>query len=273
MVNKTYIQFRAIISGISDSDSADWEEIKYLGKPDSIYHYKGYTRTLNFNFSVAITSIRELYPTWRKLNYLKGMSKPSTYSGGDSFDENGNYENVGRFMVPPLIQLRLGDMFKNVPIAMSTININIPDDATWEILPDDSGDYTYLTTVVPNVRWGQYPTRVDVSISAYVLEREDYPRIGNTVYGGDQSDLSSKFVLRTVQDSLNSEGKIKLGKYTTPSIDKTVPIPTQNELSLSKTDSQFSLTSAPAPLDNRINTSLYESDSDVASSNPFNTQI
>jgi hypothetical protein len=209
IVNDKYIQFRAIISGISDNESVDWEEIRYLGKPESVYNYKGYSRSLSFSFTIAVTSVKELHPTWKKINYLKSMSRPSNYS-------------MGKFMVPPLVNLRMGDIYYNVPIIMQSINITIPDDAIWETLPDGYKTYEYAggRISIDNVRVGQFPTRVEVSITAYVLEKEKYPRIGSTVFGINEEENKGNFLLREYDtDSILDDGmrnKIYTGPPTTP---------------------------------------------------------
>ena len=199
LVNDKYLQFRATIAGISDSEAIDWEEIRYLGKPESVYNYKGYSRSLSFSFTVAVTSIKELHPVWRKLNYLKSMARPSNYS-------------QGKFMVPPLVNLRMGDMYYNVPIILQSINMTIPDDATWETLPNGSGLYEFIggQIQIDPVRWGQYPTRVEISLTAYVLEKEKYPRMGSTIFGPNEEDSVGNdltgFSLREYNTQVASDG-------------------------------------------------------------------
>lgn len=191
IVNKKYLQFRATVNGINDSNSVDWTEMSYLGMPDKIYNYKGYTRTLGFNFVVYLNSVRELHPTWKKLNYLLSLRAPSKYIDG-------------KYMVPPIVELRMGDMYHNVPIVINSITLSVPDDVSWETLPANEGEYSYLAGLIkiPNVKYGQFPNRVEINIGAYVLESENYPRAGNTSFGPDQN-FGGSFHLRTFEGKDN----------------------------------------------------------------------
>ncbi len=191
VVNRKYLQFRATVTGINDSRGIDWNEMSYVGSPNKIYNYKGYTRTLGFNFSVYLNSVRELHPTWKKLNYLMSLGTPSKYIDG-------------KYMVPPIIELRIGDMYHNLPILINSITFSIPDDVSWETLPANEGEYSYLGGLIkiPNVKYGQFPNRVEINIGCYVLEAENYPRIGNTSFGPDQN-FGGSFHLRTFEGKDN----------------------------------------------------------------------
>lgn len=78
--NEIYIPFRATISSIADHNTADWETIKYMGRADSLYIYKGFTREVTFSFKVYANSILELIPMWKRVNYLVGLTRPSGYT-------------------------------------------------------------------------------------------------------------------------------------------------------------------------------------------------
>lgn len=95
LVNEIYIPFRATISSIADHNTADWETIKYMGRADSLYIYKGFTREVTFSFKVYANSIRELIPMWKRVNYLVGLTRPSGYTGratvtSDNFTDSSN---------------------------------------------------------------------------------------------------------------------------------------------------------------------------------------
>jgi len=198
VVNNKYLQFRATVTGINDSSAIEWNEVTYIGMPDKVYNYKGFTRTLGFNFVVYLNSIKELHPTWKKLNYLMSFRSPSEYVDG-------------KYAVPPIVELRIGDMYHNVPIIINSIAFSIPDDVSWETLPTHDGTYSYLAGLIriPNVKYGQFPNRVEINIGAYVLESENYPRAGNTSFGPDQkSDKSSRFHLRSFDAADNIVGGV-----------------------------------------------------------------
>lgn len=183
VINGIYLPFSSTVKGISDSHAVDWEEVQYLGRPDKVFNYKGFTRDLSFTFIAYCMSVRDLEPLWRKINYLVGLARPS------------NFTDTG-FFVPPLVELRMGDLYHNQPIILRTISITIPDDASWELLSSATANSIYRygigrnEIVIDNVRYAQVPTRIEVSVNASVLEK-DVPRARNFHFG-DKS-LAFKF--------------------------------------------------------------------------------
>jgi hypothetical protein len=182
LVNEIYIPFRATISSITDNNTADWETVKYMGRADSLYVYKGFSRDATFTFKVYANSIRELVPMWKRINYLVGLTRPSGYTGKATVT-NKTLENVrtaenatqdllnnaetdeqrqilseiltnlnnaiattgaeSGFIVPPMIRFRIGDLYDDQPAILRNVAISIPDDATWETLRDDTYKYFF----------------------------------------------------------------------------------------------------------------------------------
>ena len=70
VVNEKFIPFRATVKGISEGNTAFWDELRFIGRSDQLYSYNGFSRTLSFTFNVVINSVRELLPSWKKINYL-----------------------------------------------------------------------------------------------------------------------------------------------------------------------------------------------------------
>lgn len=181
LVNDKYIPFRSTIENLSEGNSALWEELKFLSRPDSLYSYTGFVRTLSFSFTVAVGSIKELLPTWKKIVYLEGLTKPSNYITAKTGDITNN------FMVSPMVALTVGDMYKEQPIVLSSIGLSVPKDTPWETSPEiDDKDWTYLNK---QIRWenskgkyGQLPMMVDISIACNILERER-ALVGNGHFG------------------------------------------------------------------------------------------
>jgi len=71
--NGKYIVLRAFLTNIQDSVSPEWNNYRYVGRPDDVYVYKGTTRSVSFSLKVAAFSRREMIPMWEKINYLKGL--------------------------------------------------------------------------------------------------------------------------------------------------------------------------------------------------------
>ena len=182
VVNKKYIPFRATVKGISEGNTAFWDELRFLGRADQLYSYNGYSRSLTFNFNVVINSINELLPSWKKINYLASVVKPSNYTKSTLSGEVYN-----RFMVPPMMMLTIGDLYKYQPIVIRNVNVNIPEDAIWETLnQENSEDWNYLNGRIKNPyvkgKYGQLPREVEINVEGALLEKER-PQIGGSHYG------------------------------------------------------------------------------------------
>ena len=122
VVNGKWIIFRALLSGITDTVTPEWSPERYVGRPDNVYVYQGVTREVAFNFAVYPKTRQELPVLWDKLNYLVGLCYPSWYNNAP-----------GLSMKPPMIELTIGDMFKNTPGFLSTLTLTVEDGSTWEI--------------------------------------------------------------------------------------------------------------------------------------------
>jgi len=169
--NQKYIPFRATVKGISERSVSSWDDFQYIGNADKVYNYKGFTRGLGFSFTVVAMSVKELLPMWQRINYLMGLTKPANYKNG--------------FIVPPLVMMTIGDIYKNQPIVINSINMTIPDNATWETVSDRIDTYEYLNgrlKTKDNVTVAQFPREADISIDANILEKEK-PQTGLNNFG------------------------------------------------------------------------------------------
>lgn len=171
LVNDKYIPFRATIRGLQETDSTNWEELSFIGRGDRLYSYSGFNRSLSFAFTVHINSISELSPTWQRISYLMSLVKPANYTAKK---DGGLYT---RFIVPPMVTVTIGDLYRNQPVVLASAGIAIPDGASWETMNEDnSTEWSYLAGYIkaPDIekRYGQMPRTADISINCYVLEKE-----------------------------------------------------------------------------------------------------
>jgi hypothetical protein len=172
LVNRKYIPFRATVTGINEVNTADWDDVQYMGRADKLYTYKGFNRDLNINFSVYANSVRELWPMWKRINYLSGLTRPSKYTDG---------VGTAGFMYPPLITFRIGDMFVDQPAIIRSFGLTVPDDTPWEIIrtklsKEQTSVYSYLTGTHQEIKVGgqttmQLPMKVDISLSMTLMEK------------------------------------------------------------------------------------------------------
>lgn len=226
IVNEKYIPFRATVKGINDVSTADWETVEYLGRPDKLYYYKGFTRTINLSFTVNAHSVKELMPMWQRINYLTGLTMPSNYT-------NTTY---GGFMIPPMVQLTLGDFFKNHNVLITSCNVVIPDDASWETTSEKSTTWSHgpegailwdsdkhIINDLNNAtskgrshgRFAQFPRTADISLNMNVLAK-DRPRVGRSIWG----DATVDTVLTPKSSKLGYRDDYSKKSYTNPSDNK-----------------------------------------------------
>ena len=156
LVNQTRIFFRATLQGISESNSAEWSEIRYLGRADKIYNYTGFDRSLSFNFKVYVNSVYELLSMYEKVNSLVNFTKP----GKNIFIGNKPLVADASIIVPPYCKLTIGDLYRDQPVIMNSISVSVPDESPWEILPAELneglfiGGYSKSATVRPGASNG-----------------------------------------------------------------------------------------------------------------------
>ena len=237
VVNDKYIPFRATVKGIQESLQSNWEEIKYINRADKLYTYGGFTRTLNFNFSVVITSIKELLPTWKRINYFAGLAKPANYTDGTIYS---------RFIVPPLIKFNIGDMYKNQPAVITQIGITIPEDASWETMPENYDqssliNWKYLNGRItfPNSwnKFAQFPNQCEITVNMNLLEKE-LPHTGGSNFGDyyykpDMLNPATRPKSGSFSSQLYMEGQVK--KANDSKLD--IPTaPTQAQLETARTN-------------------------------------
>ena len=184
-MNDRFIPFSATVTNLSEYNSARWEAIDYLGRPDKLYYYSGFSREMNFGFKVVAHSVKELLPMWQRINYLTGLTRPSNYTSGTE----------GGFIIPPMVQLTLGDMYKNHFVTLNNVNIQIPDDASWELINEDymkdtdKGWEFNIGNISPATsdkllkgKVAQFPRQVEITVGMNVMEK-DRARTGKAIWG------------------------------------------------------------------------------------------
>ena len=191
LINNVYLPFRATVNGLSEQNSADWEDITYMGRADKQFVYKGFSRDMNLSFSVYANSVKELIPMWKRINYLVGLTRPAKYTGkavvtntnteilNDFFSSMGEAPavtgNESQFIYPPMVTLRLGDLYYDQPCVISSISVNIPDDTNWESYRGDE-EYSYIagpnsSINLFNTNSRQLPLKADISMTMKLLEK------------------------------------------------------------------------------------------------------
>jgi len=114
------IVFRAAITGLSDSYTANWSPINMIGRADPNYHYTGYSRDVSLNFDIYATDRDEVKPIYRKLNALAGYTAPT-------------YNPNSIAMEGPWMRLTVGDLYQQQPVVLTSLSYTFAVDASWEI--------------------------------------------------------------------------------------------------------------------------------------------
>ena len=123
---RTWITFRAFIDSFSDSFSAQWSGVKYVGRGEQFQTYGGFGREISMGFTVAVQSRQEQFPLYEKLNYLASLCAP-------------DYSDEG-FMRGNLVYLTVGDYLSDVPGVLKGISIGGFEQSSWEIAKKLNGN-------------------------------------------------------------------------------------------------------------------------------------
>jgi hypothetical protein len=171
--DNTYIHFRAYVEGLSDSYSAEWNSISYMGRGDKAYQYSGFSRDISFGFKIPVMSALEQSAVYSKLNYLASCMAPDYTDGG--------------FMRGNLIKLTIGDYVKDIPGILKGVTYTVNEDAGWDIgkteKMTESGTYIM-------------PKLIDVSGLSFTPIHNFIPRKVSQkfIVGGNGVDVDAPFI-------------------------------------------------------------------------------
>jgi hypothetical protein len=130
------INFRATVTGITETVSPTWDTQKFVGNPFNFYTYSNIERSVNFAFKIYALNADELKACWQKINFLTNLTYPQGYAG-----------NIA--VIPPFIRFTLGSMHINKEAFISDLSYEIPDDAPWET--GENGMSEYILPKIINV--------------------------------------------------------------------------------------------------------------------------
>lgn len=116
--------FRATISGLSETFSPSWDSGKFIGSPFNYYTYSGIERSVSFNFKTYSLNAMEHKKAWDKLNFLSGLTYPADYYGNSAIKS-------------PLIQFTLGDMYNKKAGFIESLSYTIDDTTPWQVMDNE----------------------------------------------------------------------------------------------------------------------------------------
>lgn len=174
---KTYIHFRAFISGMSDSYTADWQGEKFMGRGEKLYRYSGFDRQISLSWKVAAQSKQELIPMYQKLNYLASVCAP-------------DYSKTG-YMRGNLITLTVGGYLYEQTGIMTGITYTVPDESPWEIsIPDNSNisfNQNGTNRIATDSSVKEMPHIIEVSGFNFIPIHDFVPRVQQNLFSENGS--------------------------------------------------------------------------------------
>jgi hypothetical protein len=229
-VNGKWIIFPAYIEDITDNSSAEYAQERYIGRPDAVHIYQGYTRNISLTFKVAALKRNDVPIIWEKLNALKGLTTPS-------FKKFLTDDKEVR-PVSPYIYLTIGDLFNNTPGYFSSVSVQINNTMSWEIsdgvqyphVADVSVEFVYLGKKIPQTLGKHYdiPWLKDSGVGEEkfgIFGSED-PKNSSVKYPDRQGiDIDGS---RVSYGTWLGQGKSKAGPPPPPPR-PTIPIPSDDE--------------------------------------------
>jgi hypothetical protein len=153
------VQFRATISGLSETFRPSWESNKFVGNPFNYYTYTGIERSIAFKFKVFSLSAHEHINAWERLKFLASLVYPM------------DYEYSAGYVKPPFIKFTLGDLYTKKEGFIETLTYSIDDNSPWEIgLNSISGNGNALMPGKNIMKDYKLPILIDVDITIKFVE-------------------------------------------------------------------------------------------------------
>jgi hypothetical protein len=112
-------QFRATITGLTETFSPSWDSNKFIGSPFNYYTYSGIERSVSFNFKVFSLNIEEHNKAWNKLQYLAKKTYPIGYAAFG--------------VVAPIIDFTMTDLYSRKKSFIESLSFTIDDNYPWEV--------------------------------------------------------------------------------------------------------------------------------------------
>ena len=157
--NSSVVQFRATISGLSETFRPSWESNKFIGNPFNYYTYTGIERSVSFKFKVFSLSAQEHIMAWERLKFLASLVYPM------------DYEYKSGYVKPPFIKFTLGDLYTKKEGFIETLTYTIDDNSPWEIgLNSISGKGNTLIPGKNIMKDYKLPIFIDVDITIKFVE-------------------------------------------------------------------------------------------------------
>ena len=164
------ISFRAFIKDIKHNGKGDFEEQRYIGRPERFIVYKGMNRSMTFTMYLVAFGQDELSGIWARANMLNKLIYP--------------IDSVAGYMVPPIIRMTIGNILNDQPGYITDINMNLAD-FPWDI-----------DSEVTNV--------VELNITFNIIEKNYITQLQNDIT--NTNNTGYLFAESPISDALRTSG-------------------------------------------------------------------
>lgn len=218
------VNFRAFLKDIKHSAKGDFEEQRYVGRPERFIVYKGLSRAINFSLYLVAFSQNELNGMWTRANMLNKLVYPINTTAG--------------YMVPPIIRLTLGNILNEQPGYITDINMNFADvpwdidnevtnviqcDVVYHIIEknyiaqsDPSSNAFAISDVLYNEKTvtDQNASLQDAMLQAFLLGQTDPTYYDDATTERAETNTSNESPINTVPDGVDTGGRYQEGAST-----------------------------------------------------------
>jgi hypothetical protein len=186
------VNFRATLSGITETTTPSWDSAKFIGSPFPYWTYTGIERSVSFNFKVYSTTPLQHIAAWQRLNFLTSLAYPQAYAKGIA-------------VIAPFLKITIGNLYKNKECFISQLSYTVDDNGTWEVGPtagmgmadDETFTINGESTTLDNYK---LPKIIDVSVTLNLVESKSSTQHGY-LYGFDKVPKVTKASIQTTGKS------------------------------------------------------------------------
>jgi hypothetical protein len=156
------VNFTAIVDGVSETFSPQWDTAKFLGSPFNYYNYTGIDRSVSFDLKLFSLNPAEHVIMWQKIDFLTSLVYPI------------GYDDSTTYVKPPFLRFTLGSMYKNKVCFIASLSYTVDDQAGWETgLPINGSSLINVFGENVNMKDYKLPRQVSVSIGLTFIESRD----------------------------------------------------------------------------------------------------
>lgn len=116
-----WIDFKAYLTGLSDSWNANWKDVSYVGRQEVMKQFQTTGHSLSFGLLLPALSEADLPANLNKINRIIGNTMMAGIPAG------------GKYLEGPLCQLTLGGFYKNQYCVFDSVKVETDLEAGWDI--------------------------------------------------------------------------------------------------------------------------------------------